>query len=705
MDSNFLQVKTEKEKNEDNKKWYKDWMDFILSRYNTQTYRNNYGGVGGSSSPSTGVHSMDSDADGFATSPIERIRRNYSYFSNTQDNKQFGFTTTDTDNLPLPYGQAWQRVPKTQQLIKDLIGGTLKAMKHQDLYAQSISPSAQNEKTNLLGLTRLKVDNKELYDDLNELGLSFTPLGGVEDEFETIDEVESFINNDYKTPVEVYGEVIKEEIIARNHYMDYYNEVLKAATIGGITATEIVVKNGKTYWETYEPDKIIWDNSKDKQHHRDFRFIGLIEEKTPTEILDIYSDELSEEEIKELSELTNSKTVSTSRELSLFGESNNIPVVTVVKGYWMAIKKDGDETYATYYKAVQIADIATVGQGLVENLVENFDDRRIVYPPVVLWTPDMVNGSLNSFTGRMIHNQDLIDFYKNEMNTKILLSHGKVALVMAENLGSSTMMDIVNDWKRYGLSVINNADGDDIESLGNKFAQVFDFSNSQIIQSLDALLKNEERMMEEITSANEITMGQQRNYISQGAQQTTIEQAKKGVFGFFEGFLNMVESLVQMSVNIEKSLIPVNNEKYAIPIVSKFGENFLEKIKEISLEDLRIRFKYLDPITEDKMNRIMNYIEREASIPNSLITPEDFANALSFKTTTQLQKYFKKITKRGEKQKERALEAQMLQAEQEQMAKGESNMAVASISADASRDVAETKAEADLLATAMKQGQ
>lgn len=697
MDNTFLKVLTEEQKNEDDKKFYRDWIDFIISRYDTQTFR--YDTMVGTEQESSysGERELQRDDDLY-TSYIAKIRRNNEYYSTRQDNKQFGFITTDNDNRPLAVGQTWQRVPKIKEILDDFVGEMQKTMKNQDLYPKSISPSAQNEKTNKMKLTNLKVENRALYKELEEMGVSISPLGGIEDEMESADEVEAYMNNDYKTPTEVYADIIKAEILERNYLEDYYDKTLKTAAKHGLVATEVIVKNGKTYWKTYRPEDVIWDNSIDNQHHDKFRYIGLIDRMTSSEIIDVYGDQLSDDEKTQIQNLTETSSGVINGRSSLYFTSNNsnIPLISVIKGYWASVKKTDDEEYLSFYTSIKIAEVAYVESREVDNIVENFNDREFVSPPVILWTPDMQQGEAHSFCSRMIHNQDLIDFYKNRVNQLILQSNGRVAIIMGNKLGSTSLTDMTNDWKKLGATVINTENGDEYDSLDKNILQVLDTSNTAEIASLLSLMEKEERMIEAITSANDITLGQQEGYISQKTQQTTIEQAKKGVFSFYEGFLGMCERLVQLSVNIEKNLIPENNNKYATPLFNKFGVNFLEKIKDISLEDIRIRFRYLDPITYEYRQYILNYFEREASKENSVITPEDFVMALSFKTVSQLKAYFKTLSKRMVTEKKEMRELAMLAQQEQEQAKGESELAKTTLQTDAQRDVAEIKNEGDI---------
>lgn len=697
MDNSFLQVHTEKQKFENDKQFFKDWIDFITSRYDTQTFRYDTL-LGTEHTEAYGSERELERDDDLYTSYIAKIRRNNEYYSTRQDNKQFGFISTDNENRPLAIGQVWQRVPKIKQILDDFVGEMLKAMKNQDLYPKSISPAAQNEKTNKLKLTQSKIENPELFADLEELGVFISPLGGVEQEMETVDEIETYIENDYKTPTEVYADIIKGEILERNHFVDYQQKSLKNAAKHGVVTTEVVIKNGKTYWEVYEPEDVIWDNSIDNQHHDKFRYIGLIKRMTSAEIIDMYRDQLTEDEIKKIDNLSEESASVINGRSSLYFTSNNsnIPLISVIKGYWAAIKKTEEEEYLSFYTATKIAEVAYVDVKEVDNIVENFDDREFVCPPVIFWTPDMEQGEAHSFCSRMIHNQDLIDFYKNRINQLILQSNGRVIIVMGDKLQSTSLTQMTNDWKRMGATVINTESGDDYSTIDKNIAQVLDTSNTAEIANLLSLLEKEERMLEEITSANDITLGQQENYISQKTQQVSIEQAKKGVFSFYEGFLGMCERLVQLSVNIEKNLIPDNNNKYAIPLFNKFGVDFLDKIKNISLEDFRIRFKYLDPVTFEYRQYLLQYFEREASKENSTLTPEDFVTALSFKTVSQLKAYFKRVSRRMTQEKKQREEAAILAQQEAEQARGEIELGKANIEGQTQRDVATIKNEGNI---------
>lgn len=662
---NFLSVVPDSQK--DNR-YYKNWCLHILSQYNQQTYR------------SVNEYSDTYNIDGQINTSvygqtnynyITTVRRNKSYYENKQDNEQFGFIGRDLENNPTAIGTAWQRIPKISSLVNDMTGEGVSRYKYYDLFLKSISPSAENEKTQKHRLTSIKIENKERFQQLEELGIYFNPLGGAEDDFDTLDDVDAYLNNDYKTVFEVYADVIKDDTIRRNDISSFIGVTLKEAIIVGLLATKIETKDGKTVWHNYPQDQIIWDNSKDRVIHKDFKYIGLIDWLTASEIIDRYKDDILElengQDILNKLERYNisgsfSGTFSGNTNFNfLYGQSyNGIPMLGVVSCYWQAIKKNDEEEYSTFYEALQIADLCTIKTGETTNLIENFDDRRKVCPPVVLFTYDMFDGMPHSFVSRMIHHADLIDFYKNKMNELIIKSHGNVPLIIAENIGKE-MYEVINDVKQHGMSMITNANGLVDDFSKENLVSYLNFSNYQEIEMLASKIAEEERMMEKIISASDITLGQQTGYVSSNTQMTTIEQAKKSVLQFYDNYQTFIEHLVTLSVNIEKNLVAKYNDKYGLPFVSKFGNKFLEDVKDFGLEDFRAEFKYLDPITQENRAFIRDYLKMQSQDPNSGISPEDVVEALSMTSLTQLKKYFRKITR-----KNREREIQQEQAEVEQ---------------------------------------
>lgn len=659
MNTYFLGVVSEEDKKKDDGKYYYDWADFILSRYNSQTYRSAY---------DLNIENIPISQRELYTNPVGAIKRNFAYYGTVQDNKQFSFVSTDLNNQALPTGQVWQRVPKITNLINDLDGDFLKNTQYQRLAAESVSPSAENEKTQKLKLTSIKQQNRELFMELEELGIGFNPLGGVEDEFETIDEAQAYIENDYKTPLEAIGDVIKDDVIERNEYEAFKSTLLKYAAIGGVVATEIDVQNGRAKWNTYLPERIIWDNSQDRQFHKDFRFLGLIDYKTPSEIISIYGDELREtkegkEALERIKNFTYNQGIGNkSGTLSLFGMSGNIPTICVIKNYWKAIKKTDSEEYITYETCVKIGDIITVRKGEVSNIVEHYRDKKIVFPPVILWTPDMTDGVAHSFVSRMVPYQDLLDLYKNRLNDLVIRSYGKAIFIDGAEMSSTSYDEIVNQLRRFGIAAVNTSDGSDDLEPNRPMISVYDTSNYQEIQTLLSLIRQEEVNMEAVISTNDVTLGQQEQYLSAVTQKTTIDQAKKGTYGFYQGYLHYIESLVQLSVNIQKDLFAKNGGEYAIPLLSRFGESILKKIEDLPFETFSIKFKFLEPITDLKSQEIINYIKQESLRPDGFITPEDFAKAISFKNYPDLIRYFTKITKRAKKEKQQQEEIALNEA-------------------------------------------
>lgn len=734
----FLSATTEADKYKDNGKYFKDWNAYIITKYDTQRFRGNMGSmVGLTGTTNTGIPEWNYKGG----SPVNAMWAYYAYFTQRQDNEKFGFITKDTYNNPMPIGSTWMRNSKISQLIYNFVGRTMGNLKYQEFDLRSITPATVNAKTIKFDLARIKRDNREVFEELEQQGVAFSPLGGAEDEFDTDEEFEDFKDNTYKENAEIECSWIMDDVKIRNRFTDYFNKCLTHASIGGVSATKPYVKNGKVWWRHYDGRDVIWDNSEDSTLHERDNFIGLIRRMTGPEIIDMYGDELlATPEGKEAYEKIKNGKLDTSAysntyinsTLNVLQDNNGVPQYIVVDAYWRALKdtryverknEDYGSTYVpklkdtdtdekdsfwweTWYKCTTLGNLAIVDYGEETNLLENFDDKKIVEPRVVLFTPEMTDGYAQSLVGRMVQNADAIDFFRNLIIERARRSKGKVAFINGDVMNKTALSDIENDLQMMGMTVVTKMQGDDYVSDANsRLVEMVDLSATAEITLFSDLVAQQERIMEEITSANEITLGQKTDYISSSNQQSTLNQAQYGIFKYIEGFKDYICKVLQVSVNMQKNLVAESNDEYGVPVTSQLGQRFLKDIKNISLQDLQVYIRPVDPITEQMRSEIILDMRTLAQNPDSGVMPADISKLYMLKTVAEMQRHYERVTKRILKQQK---EAQIAAAEQEAaMVQSQNDAMIASKEMEMAgkAEDSDKKIEGDILKELVKKGE
>lgn len=742
MEYSFLKLTTETDKYAKDGEWFEKNGLYIASQYDRQV-RRDFGvitgrAVGNAANLTTGSPNVPSTYVG--GSPMNAIRIFYDYYSNTQQNQSYGYASTDTDNVSLP--SVWVAGQKITELVDDAVGKQIKVVNGAKVDTKSVSPAATNRKTKQIELATIAHELKDYIGQMEQdQGVGFSPLGGMEQKFESLGDLNNYFKYDYKEKMEVMAHQIVQDIMLRNDYLNFFKDVLKNCLIGGVIATYPRVKNGKVWLKKYYPYQIIYDNKEDSEHHQNDRYIGVIEYMTPQEIISEYGEELQKTEkgrkaLKTLKEITvdnYGRFVNSLPNCTLTTAMTNSTYINiaVVKAWWRADKdtryvvrengeygskyvtkiKDTDKEtdnhwWETWYKCTMIADLAIVDYGEETNLVERFEDKAVVQPPICVWTPDMTMGYARSLVGRLFQLQDKIDYFENTITQYVDRSTGKNFIVRGDLLGVSpdTVVNMVNDFRRYGIHVTSTQDGDDPQSGDNvkNLIETVDMTLDPNIVNLIGLRKEQEELMQKIASTSEVDLGQQQGYISVNSQQQTISQNEKGTLSLTYGFIRHICQSLQMATNIQKNLIAEYNEGYGIPVISEDGQQYLEATKDLALEDFQIYMRFEDNITTEVRNRLLVIAERYASQPQPIITMKDIVKIEMAKNLTELMGYFDDIARKEERKQ---AEAQAMQAEMEAaMAQQQQQtmLATEAMKQEGEDKRTNDKIEGKLLETAMK---
>lgn len=740
MDYNILKATPEYDKYKDDGEWFKKFAHHVARQFDRQLYRD--AGIGAANAGLiSGAYT--NIGDGYSSeaypfgSPINAINVFYQYYTHRQENRSYAYAATDTDNAPLP--SVWIRGQKVTELVDDLIGKMMKIVQFAEIDTKSVSPAATNRKTKQLEMATLFQDLKPQFEKMAQTGVEFSPLGGQEQMFESTTDINNYFKYNYKEKMEVDAHYIAKDIMTRNDFANFFKGTLKDCLIGGVIAVRPEVKEGKVWWKLYPGYQVIWDNKVDSEHHRTDRYRGIVEYMSPAEIITEFGDELQKtkkgrEALEKLKEVTVSNYTGIPGILNStinVAMANDYTVnIAVVRTWFRALKdtryvadtnKDTGNKYVTkikekhngsknywwetWYKCTLIADLAIVDYGEETNLVESFENKSVVEPPVVVWTPDMTMGHARSMVERLYQHQDTKDYYFNKMTQFADRSTGKNFIVYGEELGITDVTSIINDFKRYGITVLTKQKGDDeMADKNSKLTEQVDMTLDPNIPILMSLMKVEDEFMEKIASTSDISLGQQQRYISVNSQLSTIAQNEKGIYGLTISFIKHICQVLQLSTNMQKNLIAKYNDTYPLPMVSEAGQVFLNATKDLSLEDFMIYMRFQDNITAETRTRLLTIAERYASQTPPAISMKDVLYMETAQTLTELINYFDNIARKDE-EKQAAIaqmEAEMAQAQQQ--AAAEEQLMQTAMKEQGQNQRAEAKNENDLLQTMVKTG-
>jgi hypothetical protein len=665
--------------NKKDREWYMESARYVASKYNTQVnnlgYKNN---------------------DDLTDKPVDEMLRMFTYYLGKQENRDYYYTTQDQSGCELP--TVWINGQKLTSMVDFMLGTAIKMIENIEPSVKAVSRTATNKRTLDMELALLKVEFKNIFDQLEEQGVSFNPLG--KQDFNIPDEVAKYMQYDYKQ----YGEEIAydmvTDILHRNKFMAKYKQAFFYTLLAGVVGIENKIVNKRSQKEIILPYNLIWDNTFDDDLNEKARFVGKVDWITPGEVISnpYYTRQLTTEEIEEIKKLTPDNIDKllgedniTTNKLKWYWNNNGIPALAATTCYWIGYKelryekvKDkygnnhiakiknatvSDYWVKTVYKATILANKYIVDYGEIHNIVRKQDDINEVELPISVFLPNMVMGENRSVVSRLHKHQDRIDFLNNEITKSVTRAKGKVFVLNKHKLGTATAQDVLNDFERMGIHITDgNATGE--EMIGpdqNRVVDVIDMTLYTNVQQLLSLKREEERIMEEIVNVPKAAMGQQQGYLGAKTQAGTIAQSNLGTAYLYQGFVQFIEKDLQHSLNQFKVSLLENGDD-DIPVIGDRGINYLKVTEDFKFEDFGIYVKIRDFIDDQAKERLL--FIAQAAMQNQAIDMLDYLQLETSKTYTELYNNLKFSIEKKKRDAEKQQEVQMMmqQAQMEQQA-------------------------------------
>jgi hypothetical protein len=663
--------------NKKDREWYMENARYVASKYNTQFN-------------SLGFRNNEQNFD----KPIDEMLRMFTYYLGKQENRDYYYTTQDQSGCELP--TVWINGQKLTAMVDFMLGTAIKMIENIEPSVKAVSRTATNKRTMDMDLALLKVEFKNIFDQLEEQGVSFNPMG--KQDFSMPDEVMKYMQYDYKQ----YGEEIAydmvSDILHRNKFIAKYKQAFFYTLLAGVVGIENKIQNKRSFKEVILPYNLIWDNTFDDDLNEKARFVGKIDWITPGEVISnpYYTRQLTSAEIDEIKKLTPDNIDKllgedniTTNKLKWYWNNNGVPSLAATTCYWVGYKelryekvkdKYGNDHIAkiknatvsdywvkTIYKATLLANKYIVDYGEIHNIVRKQDDINEVELPITVFIPNMVMGENRSVVSRLHKHQDRIDFLNNEITKTITRAKGKVFVMNKHKLGTATAQEVLNDFERMGIHITDgNATGEEVIGPDqNRVVDVVDMTLDPNVQQLLSLKREEERIMEEIVNVPKAAMGQQQGYLGAKTQAGTIAQSNLGTAYLYQGFVQFVEKDLQHSLNQFKVSLLANGDE-DIPVVGDRGMNYLKVTEDFKFEDFGIYVRIRDFIDDQAKERLL--FIAQAAMQNQAIDMLDYLQIETSKTYTELYSNLKFSLEKKKREMEKQQEIQMMmqQAQMEQ---------------------------------------
>lgn len=688
-----------------NAQWFKENIQYIAEKYNTQQNQLGY----------RTPQQLDK--------PVDEMIRMFTYYLGKQENRDYYYVTQDADNCKLPH--VWINGQKLTSMVDFMLGSAIKMIENIEPSVRGMSRALISKKNKMYQLAMAKIIFKEVSDLMSEKGVEFTPTGT--EQLESKEDLQRWMQYDYREYSEEIAQRLAQDILYRNKFIEKYKQAFLYLLLGGVIGIENYIKKGRQIKEIILPYNLIWDNTVDDDYNSRAQFVGKVDWLTPGEILSNpdFIQYLSEEEIQEI-QTVNTQTIDkmlgeeyiSSNQLRWWYNFNGVPKMACVTGYWIGYKelpydrtKDqyGNEHFAkskkkknqpywtkTVYKGTLIANKYIVNWGETNNIVRNFDDKNEVELPITVFLPNMVMGETRSIASRLHKHQDRIDYLNYEITKATDRAKGKVFILNKHKLGSATSQEVLNDFERIGIHITDgNATGEDYQpNDSNRIVEVVDMTLDPNVRELINLKNEEERIMEEIVNVPKIAMGQQQGYLGAKTQAGSIAQSNLGTAYLYQGFIRFIEKDLQYALNQYKiSLLALKDEE--VGLLDDNGYEFLKITEDVKFEDFGVYIKVKDFLDEQAKERLLAIAQ--AAMQNQLIDMRDYIKIETSKTYTELLNELEYAMDKKDMQRQEEMRRQQIMQAAQQEAMMQAQIQQAQIAQEGNNYRQELKTASDVV--------
>ena len=569
-----------------------------------------------------------------------------------------------------------------------------------EISVKSLSPEVVSMRQKKIedGLMKFDTEVLEALSFLEQNGIQFDPMGGKE--FETPEEWERYV----ETSMKDYGEIVMTNIATEIEVMNDSNTEYKKAFLdyhaAGYCGLLNYVENGSVKQKCLRFWNLFFDNLSDDPIKRNMKFAGYIERLTAEEIFAKWGDQLSDSDKEEIRILAKSKNENGtfSPIYNNFTNTYNTPnvnfwdfnqgqlVVSCTTVFFIAPRdlryekttdKYGKEhiarikrknkkgEYQTFdlYKVTLIGNKYAVDYGLASNVVRNKFNKTMPELPTKVFTHNTVLGTNLSPIGMIAQHQDNMDFYRFKIMEIVSRDAGKNYIIHGDKLEGTTSKSLITDFKSIGIHVTtgNSGELDDPTNL-KRFVEYVDLTLDPNVMKYVELYREEEMIMEKIMSTNQVDMGQQQAYMSQGTQKATISQTQQGTIDLYQNFTKFNEYCLQYATELGKIIYSMEDGDEKVFILGDRGARFLKLTKDLAFQDMLLFINTNDVVDDAARERMMMYVQAWSQNPAFGISPLD---VIKIEQATTYQEMVAILESTFRRNKREQAEAQAMQMQQQ----------------------------------------
>lgn len=649
--------------------WFANNVNFALSFYNQRTTY-------------IGVPSMQDNAASQAIAeelpPVQQMIRMMLYYKGMQPNMDYAFVTDDLSGLTMQ--SMWIRNQSVKEFVDYFSGNMRTRLVNAKWTGRPLSERATSERTAAWDKFMLAYDLKPFLKQLAEqFGAQYS--GQAAAEFDLPEQVKEFMDTTWKE----YGSELAQDIANGIWFKERWSQKILEAfmyvVITGTTAMHHYAINGMAKQEIVYPHQLVKDNRYSNDFGDRDQFIGKIDSFSPNEVFSRFP-QFTPEQREDLINIAKSEKLmgayNIMPNLNWFttqGKRNSVTAVTI---YWRGKNKTGKKEvkkpdgnpriakaeeddmsqfiYDDIYKATIVGNKYLVDFGLMDNIVEDYDDQSRPMLPIIRYCPHSFLGENTSEVARIHKIVDEIDYLDYKIREMVGKAKGKVYWIdgskFDEAQGFKGFLENVNS---MGIHVGMPSGEDEPD---RKAIETIDWTLDPNIDKLWMLVKEKEERMKRVMSTSDISLGQTQTYMGYNTTQSAIAQNSLGTADLFDGTLEWVVLNMRYAANVQKNLYCMNDNLEASIVVGDRGLVQLKLWEDLTFEQLFVQLNINDQFDEMQKKAITDVAL--ASAQNDRITFLDFIKVMKARSMTEAENLMEFSLKENDlkKQKEQAAAGQ-----------------------------------------------
>lgn len=337
---NNRQRLTQREKDKNDKQWYKDQADLLDNYSFSEHHFMGFGGV----------------------TEYKRKKVNYDLFNNIINLKDFEYVC-------LPYGSEVGDLP-ANFTNRDIVSGKIKVLLGMEMkmpfswkvVATNENATTRKEQAEAEMLRQFVISEvmSPIEQSIREQTLSqqqgrqLTPEEqqqlqqqmAQETEAKTPDEVRQYMRREHQDPAEMMAHQILEYLIQKEKINDKFNKGWKHSLISGEEIYWVGILNGEPSLKVVNPLFFDYDKSPDLDYIEDGEWAVYEYRMTPSEVIANFGSELTEDEIDRIYEFNNDPTHIYNTDFTFDADRRDEPyTLRVLHATWKSLRKIGFLSY------------------------------------------------------------------------------------------------------------------------------------------------------------------------------------------------------------------------------------------------------------------------------------------------------------------------------------------------------------------------